>query len=133
MAGRSGIFSAGGDRDSTHHQPPTTHDRQQHRCVSCRGQWCQLQKKRRKSSVRQKGSRLTRTEVSYKVVTLLSQGRFYRDEILELGQYRSNPCNHPVRLVSVLWGSTWYTYVTNVLDRHHNLLDSVELSSAQLR
>ena len=29
---------------------------------------------------------------------------------------RSNPCHHPVRLVSVLWGKTWYYYLTNVLD-----------------
>jgi len=33
-----------------------------------------------------------------------------------MGQYRSNPCQHPVRLVSVLWGQTWYYYLSNVLD-----------------
>ncbi|WP_146220347.1 transposase, partial [Microcystis aeruginosa] len=33
-----------------------------------------------------------------------------------LGQYRSNPCHSTVRLVSVLWGNTWYDYLTNVLD-----------------
>jgi Transposase DDE domain len=31
-------------------------------------------------------------------------------------KYRSNPCQHRVRLVSVLWGQTWHTYLTNVLD-----------------
>lgn len=40
----------------------------------------------------------------------------YRDEIIELGQYRSNPCQYPLRLVSVLWGKTWYYYLTNVLE-----------------
>ncbi|CCI01117.1 transposase [Microcystis aeruginosa] len=39
-----------------------------------------------------------------------------RDEIITLGQYRSNPCHSTVRLVSVLWGNTWYDYLTNVLD-----------------
>ena len=47
---------------------------------------------------------------------VLSQGQRHRDEILELGQYRSNPCRYPVRRVSVLWGKTWHTYLTNVLD-----------------
>lgn len=59
-----------------------------------------------------------RQKTRYKVVRVLSQGLYYRDEIVELGQYRSNPCQHPVRLVSVLWGSTWYSYITNVLDPH---------------
>ncbi len=31
-----------------------------------------------------------------------------------MGQYRSNPCKHPVRLVSVWWGQAWYNYLTNV-------------------
>jgi hypothetical protein len=33
-----------------------------------------------------------------------------------MGLYRSNPCKHPVRLVSVLWGKTWYYYLRNVKD-----------------
>jgi len=33
-----------------------------------------------------------------------------------MGLYRSNPCHHQVRLVSVLWGKTWYYYLTNVTD-----------------
>jgi hypothetical protein len=57
-----------------------------------------------------------RQKSCYQVVRVLSQGSYYRDEIIELGQYRSNPCDHSVRLVSVLWGKTWYTYLTNVLD-----------------
>jgi hypothetical protein len=57
-----------------------------------------------------------RQKSAYKVTRTLRQGQFYRDELIELGQYRSNPCTHPLRLVSVLWGKTWYTYLTNVLD-----------------
>ena len=33
-----------------------------------------------------------------------------------MGQYRSHPCPHPLRMVSVLWHGTWYRYLTNVLD-----------------
>ena len=57
-----------------------------------------------------------RAKTAYKVTRCLSQGQYYRDEIIQMGQYRSNPCEHPVRLVSVLWGKTWYYYLTNVLD-----------------
>jgi hypothetical protein len=57
-----------------------------------------------------------REKTAYRVVETLSRGPHYRDEIIELGLYRSNPCEHPVRLVSVLWGSTSYKYITNVLD-----------------
>lgn len=56
-----------------------------------------------------------REKTAYRVVEVLSEGRFYRDEIIEMGLYRSNPCEKRVRLVSVLWGKTWYRYVTNVL------------------
>jgi len=57
-----------------------------------------------------------REKTSHKIIRCLSSGQFYRDEIIQMGDYRSNPCKHPVRLVSVLWGSTWYNYLTNVLD-----------------
>lgn len=57
-----------------------------------------------------------RGNTAYRVVTRLSQGPRYRDEIIQVGLYRSNPCHHPVRLISVLWEQTWYRYVTNVLD-----------------
>lgn len=57
-----------------------------------------------------------REKTSYKVTRVLSEGALYRDEIISLGQYRSNPCRHEVRLVSVLWGKTSYYYLTNVLD-----------------
>jgi Transposase DDE domain len=57
-----------------------------------------------------------RQKTAYKVIKTLSHGSRYRDEIVELGQYRSNPCSHPVRVVSVLWNNSWHTYLTNVLD-----------------
>jgi Transposase DDE domain len=57
-----------------------------------------------------------REKTSFKVQKLLSAGSHYRDEIITMGEYRSNPCKHPVRMVSVLWGATWYYYLTNVLD-----------------
>jgi hypothetical protein len=54
-----------------------------------------------------------RNKTAYQVSRCLSQGAFYRDEIICVGQYRSNPYQHPIRLVSVLWGKTWYYYLTN--------------------
>lgn len=59
-----------------------------------------------------------REKTAYHKVQTLSDGPRYRDELIELGQYRSNPCHHRLRLVSVLWESTWYCYLTNVLDPH---------------
>ncbi|MEH1806267.1 hypothetical protein [Nostoc sp.] len=38
------------------------------------------------------------------------------DEIIHMGLHHTHPCHHPMRLVSVLWGKTWYHYLTNVLD-----------------
>lgn len=38
---------------------------------------------------------------------VLSQGPYARDEIIQVGQYRSNPCTPPLRLVSVLWPGVW--------------------------
>jgi Transposase DDE domain len=57
-----------------------------------------------------------REKTAYTVVRCLSSGQFYRDEIITMGEYRSHPCKHPVRLVSVLWGASWYYYLTNVID-----------------
>ena len=57
-----------------------------------------------------------REKTAYQVVETLGQGHYYRDQIIQLGQYRSNPCKHPLRLVEVLWGKTWYRYLSNVLD-----------------
>jgi Transposase DDE domain len=55
-------------------------------------------------------------KVRYDAVRMLSQGNRYRDQIIQMGRYHTNPCRHPMRLVSVLWGKTWYHYLTNVLD-----------------
>jgi Transposase DDE domain len=57
-----------------------------------------------------------REKTAYRTVQMLSQGLAYRDEIIQVGQYRSNPCMHPLRMVSVLWQGAWYRYLTNVLD-----------------
>ncbi|MBE9143368.1 IS4 family transposase [Planktothrix mougeotii] len=56
-----------------------------------------------------------REKTAYQVKKTLSTGLYYQDEIIQMGMYRSNQCHHPVRLVSVLWGKTWYRYLTNVL------------------
>jgi IS4 transposase len=57
-----------------------------------------------------------REKTAYRVVQVLSNSSSYRDEIIQVGQYRSNPCKHPVRLVVVRWQGVWYRYLTNVLD-----------------
>lgn len=54
--------------------------------------------------------------VRYQLVQTLDAGTYYRDEIIQMGVHHTNPCQHPVRQVSVLWGKTWYRYLTNVLD-----------------
>jgi hypothetical protein len=57
-----------------------------------------------------------RHKTAYRTVQILSRSPYYCDEIIQLGQYRANPCRHPVRLVSVLWQGAWYRYLTNVLE-----------------
>lgn len=57
-----------------------------------------------------------RAKTAYRTVQVLSQGPYYRDEIIQVGQYRSHPCRHPLRMVSVLWQGVWYRSLTNVLD-----------------
>ena len=57
-----------------------------------------------------------RQKTAYRTVQVLGKGPHYRDELIELGQYRSNPCRQRVRLVAVLWHGQWYRYLTNVLD-----------------
>src|ERR671924_1400602 len=44
-----------------------------------------------------------RQKIAYRTVQVLSQGPYDRDEIIQVGQYRANPCTHPLRMVSVLW------------------------------
>jgi hypothetical protein len=57
-----------------------------------------------------------REKTAYRTIRELSSSPYYRDESVRVGQYRSNPCQHPLRMVSVLWQGTWYRYLTNVLD-----------------
>ena len=47
---------------------------------------------------------------------VLSASPYDRDESIQVGQDRSNPCRHPLRMVSALWQGAWYRYLTNVLD-----------------
>jgi IS4 transposase len=56
-----------------------------------------------------------REKIAYRTVQVLSQGPYYRDEIIQVGLYHSNPCRHPLRMVSVLWQGVWYRYLTHVL------------------
>jgi hypothetical protein len=56
-----------------------------------------------------------RAKIAYRPVQVLSQGAYERDEIIQVGLYRSPPCKHPLRMVSVLWQGAWYRYLTNVL------------------
>jgi hypothetical protein len=56
-----------------------------------------------------------REKTSYEVVEVVTEGSHFRDEIVRLGKYRSNPCHTRVRMVSVLWAGGWYRYLTNVL------------------
>jgi hypothetical protein len=57
-----------------------------------------------------------REKSAYRTIQELHGGPYYRDEIIQGGQYRSHPCQHPLRMVSVLWQGTWYRDLTNVLD-----------------
>jgi len=57
-----------------------------------------------------------RQKTAYRSVRALSCSPHYRDEIVQVGQYRSNPCRYPLRMVSVRWQGVWYRYLTNVLD-----------------
>src|SRR4029453_12787765 len=57
-----------------------------------------------------------REKTAYRPVQELSRGLYYRDELIQVGQYRSNPCMYPLRMVSVRWQSVWYRYLTIVLD-----------------
>jgi hypothetical protein len=57
-----------------------------------------------------------RSLTAFKVEKVLVATPQVRDRIVALGQYRSNPCRHPVRLVEVEVGGNLHAYLTNVLD-----------------
>ena len=56
-----------------------------------------------------------REKTAYRTRQVLGDSPYYRDEIIAVGQYRANPCQYPLRLVSVWWQGAWYRYLTNVL------------------
>ncbi|NJL41506.1 MAG: IS4 family transposase [Leptolyngbyaceae cyanobacterium SM1_4_3] len=55
-------------------------------------------------------------KVRYQTIQVLSQGERYCDQLIQMGVHHTHPCRHPLRLVSVRWGTTWYHYLSNVLD-----------------
>jgi len=57
-----------------------------------------------------------REKTSYQVLQSLVNRPHVRDQIVQLGLYRSNPCVHPVRLIEVSVNGAWRRYLTNVLD-----------------
>jgi hypothetical protein len=59
-----------------------------------------------------------REKTAYRTVQELSSSPHYRDARIQVGQYRSNPCTYPLRMVAVWWQGTWSRYLTNVLDPH---------------
>jgi hypothetical protein len=59
---------------------------------------------------------LARSDAAFTVERVLAEGPLLRDRIIQLGQYRANPCQHPVRLVELKLDGRWHRYLTNVLD-----------------
>jgi hypothetical protein len=57
-----------------------------------------------------------KADAAFAVERVLHASPTARDRIIRLGKYRSNRCAHPVRLVEVRVGTTWRTYLTNILD-----------------
>lgn len=57
-----------------------------------------------------------REKTAYRTVQELRSSPHYCAELIQVGQDRSHPCQHPLRMVSVLWQGVWYRYLTNVLD-----------------
>jgi hypothetical protein len=57
-----------------------------------------------------------REKTASRTVQELSSSPHSRDEIIQVGQYRSTPCQHPLRMVSGLWQGVGYRDLTNVLD-----------------
>lgn len=57
-----------------------------------------------------------RAKTSFLPLQTLVDAPAYRDRIVYLGKHRADRAAYPVRLVELLIGTTWYRYVTNVLD-----------------
>jgi hypothetical protein len=57
-----------------------------------------------------------KTKAQYESVSILSQSRTHRDTLIRLGTgYQGNPILN-LRLVEIRHGSSWYRYLTSVLD-----------------
>lgn len=57
-----------------------------------------------------------RETTRFDVVRTLPSSNGLRDQIIALGQYRSNPCRYPVRRIELTVAGKRYAYLTNVLD-----------------
>jgi hypothetical protein len=57
-----------------------------------------------------------RAKTSFQVQMSLRLHPQLRDQIVLLGNYRSNPSRYPVRLIEVFVDGEWRSYLTNVLD-----------------
>jgi len=68
-----------------------------------------------------------RAKTSYTVERILIETPQVRDRIVKLGEYRSNPSTHPVRLIEVFLNNRWHSYVTNVLDPQQLSIEEVVL------
>jgi hypothetical protein len=53
---------------------------------------------------------------AFAIVRRLVDTECVHDYIIQFGKYRSDPCEHPVRLVEVFIKGRWHRYATNVLD-----------------
>jgi len=58
-----------------------------------------------------------REKTSYQVLQSLVNRPHVRDQVLQLGLYRANPCVHRVRLIEVYVNGAWRRYLTNVCQR----------------
>ncbi len=57
-----------------------------------------------------------RTIATYDITKRLVDSERVHDYVIKLGRYRSDRCEHPLRLVEVQIKGTWHRYLTNVLD-----------------
>ena len=57
-----------------------------------------------------------RETAAYHITHFFTNTAQVRDCLVEFGQYASNPCAHPLRLIEVKVGGVWHRYLTNVLD-----------------
>ncbi len=72
-----------------------------------------------------------RNLAAFQVVQQLAMSPAVHDRVIALGQYRSNPCRHPLRLIEVNIGGSWHRYLTNVLDP--NVLSAADVADLYAR